>query len=103
MFERCFVAKMSEKRLAIGLECDSISERLQAFQDGYDFIALDILNEKLQERCFEEYSGLTDEDVRIRLEGMSGFFFFFFGKKKYWLIIGKMFYACLRLPHLGLR
>ncbi|CCJ31064.1 unnamed protein product [Pneumocystis jirovecii] len=59
---------MSEKRLAIGLECDSISERLQAFQDGYDFIALDILNEKLQERCFEEYSGLTDEDVRIRLE-----------------------------------
>ncbi|KAG5519408.1 hypothetical protein PMAC_002035 [Pneumocystis sp. 'macacae'] len=59
---------MSKKRLSIGLECDSISQRFQAFQDGYDFIAVDVLNRRLKERCFEEYSCLTNEDVCIQVE-----------------------------------
>ncbi|KAG5438547.1 hypothetical protein PCANB_002651 [Pneumocystis canis] len=66
---------MIEKRLAIGLECQSIDEKKKRLEEGYDFIAIDILDKTIQEN-FLKYSSLTDDNVCIHEEDISNVFIF---------------------------
>lgn len=65
---------MLENKLTIGLQCRSITQKLEAMKNGFDFIGIHVLNKTLQQDGLEKYTGLLDKDVNVQMEDVSNVF-----------------------------